>query len=78
MLERESGRGRGSKCHSARANGPLIVNFDRGFCTGGNHYYLAESKIVIMDSPGFALVAILYIIIILNGSAIDPQPLLLS
>ena len=38
-----------------------IINFDQSFCTGSNHYYLAENKIVIMDSPGSALVAILYI-----------------
>ena len=37
-----------------------IINFDQSFCTGSNHYYLAENKIVIMDSPGSALVAILY------------------
>ena len=41
-----------------------IINFDQSFCTGSNHYYLAENKIVIMDSPGSALVAILYIIIL--------------
>ena len=40
-----------------------IINFDQSFCTGSNHYYLAENKIVIMDSPGSALVAILYIIL---------------
>ena len=38
-----------------------IINFDQSFCTGSNHYYLAENRIVIMDSPGSALVAILYI-----------------
>ena len=41
-----------------------IINFDQSFCTGSNHYYLAENKIVVMDSPGSALVAILYIVII--------------
>ena len=41
-----------------------IINFDQSFCTGSNHYYLAENKIVVMDSPGSALVAILYIILL--------------